>query len=90
MENNIIIKDKYELVVNYKEGFDEEQFLKKVKCEVYTKYDYILADISQKGEARLTGFYEDENNSASYKRINEFLIDHCAFGCAYYIVKIIK
>jgi len=46
---------KYELIKNYKEAFDKEEFLSKC-TDYFYDYDYIVGDIAY-GKLRLKGFY---------------------------------
>lgn len=82
-------KGTFELIKNYKEAFDQKMFEDKYIEEIYDKYDYILGDISST-ILRLTGFNSNESGDKSYTTIPDFVIESCAFECAYYIIKRIK
>lgn len=80
---------KYELIKNYKDAFDKEEFL--TKCtDYFYDYDYIVGDIAY-GKLRLKGFYDGK--SKKVKKINDFnnvedyLKHYCATDCKYYILK---
>lgn len=80
---------KYELIDNYKDAFNEEQF--KEKCtDYFYDYDYIIGDIAY-GRLRLKGFYDHNNKKA--QKINDFdnkdnyFLTNCASDCKYFIVK---
>ena len=89
---NKIIKTEigeYELIKNYRDAFDEENFI--CKCTDYFKdYDYIVGDIAY-GKLRLKGFYHQDNKKV--KKINNFLNvednlkNNCATDCRHFIVK---
>lgn len=80
---------KFELTQNYREAFDLEVFETKYIEEIYDKYSYILGDMS--GEIlRLKGFSSDPKSKNSYLTIPDFIIESCAFGCAYFVLKRIK
>ncbi len=49
----------YELIKNYKDGFDKEEFTEKY-TDYFYDYDYIVGDIAY-GKLRLKGFYEKNN-----------------------------
>lgn len=79
----------YELIKNYKDAFDEEEFL--TKCtDYFYNYDYIVGDIAY-GKLRLKGFYDEKNKKANkinnYKNVNNYLEKYCAHDCKYFIVK---
>lgn len=82
-------KNKYELIKNYKDGFDEEEFLSKY-TEYFNDYDYIVGDIAY-GKLRLKGFYEEKSKKANkinnFKNFETYLKNNCAPDCKYYIVK---
>lgn len=80
---------KYELIKNYKEAFDKEEFLNKC-TDYFYDYDYIVGDIAY-GKLRLKGFYDEKskkvNKINNYKFVYEYLKKHCATDCKYYIIK---
>jgi len=83
--NNI----KYELIKNYKEAFDKEEFL--LKCtDYFYDYDYIVGDIAY-GKLRLKGFYDPKSkkvkNINNFANVEDYLKKFCANDCKYYIVK---
>ena len=86
----VVINDKeYELIVNYKDAFDEELFLSKC-TDYFYDYDYIVGDIAY-SKLRLKGFYDDTNKKVNkinnYKYLNEYLKKYCAVDCKYFVVK---
>lgn len=86
--NNI----EYEIIKNYKEGYNEEEF--KLKCtDYFYDYDYIVGDIAY-GKLRLKGFYDEKNKKANkinnYKDIDNYLKNNCAPECKYFVAKKIK
>ena len=88
--NNIEVNNKkYELIKNYKEAFDEEEFL--LKCtDYFYDYDYIVGDIAY-GKLRLKGFYDEKSKKVkkinNYKNIDEYLKKYCANDCKHFILK---
>ncbi len=77
---------KYELIKNYKDAFNKEVFEEKYIEEVYDKYTYILGDISG-SILTLKGFSSDPKSKNSYLTIPDFIIESCAFECAYFVLK---
>lgn len=80
---------KYELIKNYKEAFDKEEFLSKC-TDYFYDYDYIVGDIAY-GKLRLKGFYDEKSKKVkkinNFKNIEQYLKNNCANDCKYYIVK---
>lgn len=83
--NNI----KYELIKNYKEAFDKEEFISKC-TDYFYDYDYIVGDIAY-GKLRLKGFYDEKSKKVkkinNFKNVDEYLKNYCATDCKYYIIK---
>ena len=82
----------YELVEEFREGFNEEAF-KGRYSEILNKYDYVVGDWGY-GQLRLRGFFDDQNQKASFdtkiSTLSEYLYEFCNFGCAYFVVKKVK
>ena len=89
MKKIVIDNKEYELVVNYKDAFDEEEFLSKC-TDYFYDYDYIVGDIAY-SKLRLKGFYDESNKKVNkinnYKNLNEYLNTYCAVDCKYFVVK---
>lgn len=83
--NNI----KYELIKNYKEAFNKEEFLSKC-TEYFYDYDYIVGDVAY-GKLRLKGFYDEKSKKVkkinNYKNVNDYITNYCAHDCKYFIVE---
>ena len=84
-----IEKNTYELIKDYKNDFDKEEF--ENKCtDYFYDYDYIVGDIAY-GKLRLKGFYDSKNKKANninnYKNVDKYLKENCAVDCKYFIVK---
>ena len=79
----------YELIKNYKDAFNEEEFLQKC-TDYFYNYDYIVGDIAY-GKLRLKGFYDENNKKANkinnYKNVNQYLEKYCSPDCKFFIVK---
>ncbi|MBD3109055.1 DUF1027 domain-containing protein [Bacillus sp. AGMB 02131] len=82
----------YELVEDHRSGFNEEAF-KARYSEILNKYDYIVGDWGY-GQLRLRGFFDDQNQKASFdtkiSTLSEYLYEFCNFGCAYFVLKKVK
>jgi len=81
--------NKYELITNYKDAFEEEEFLSKC-TDYFYDYDYIVGDIAY-GKLRLKGFYDEKSKKVkkinNFKDVDNYLKNYCANDCKYYIVK---
>ncbi len=80
---------KYELIKNYKEAFDKEEFTSRY-TDYFYDYDYIVGDIAY-GKLRLKGFYDEKNKKVNkinnYKFLDKYLKTNCANDCKYFILK---
>ena len=79
----------YELIKNYKDGFDKEEFTNKY-TDYFYDYDYIVGDIAY-GKLRLKGFYDEKNKKVNkinnYKNVDKYLKTNCAPDCKHFILK---
>ena len=89
MKKIILNEIEYELVKNYKDGFDSEELLKKY-TDYFDIYDYIVGDWSY-GKLRLKGFCEKENkinnNINNIDTFDKYIKENCAFDCRYFALK---
>ena len=89
MKTIVLENNKYELIENYKNAFNEEM-LEKRYTEYFEPYDYVVGDIAY-GNLRLKGFYESTNKKAkkinNYKNLSKYLEENCAYDCKYFILK---
>ncbi|WP_243387743.1 YutD family protein [Bacillus kexueae] len=87
-----IQNQQYELVKEFKDGFDEEAF-KARYSDILNKYDFIVGDWGY-NQLRLRGFFDDQNQKATYdtkiSTLEEYLYEYCNYGCAYFVLKKIK
>lgn len=79
----------YELIENYKDGFDYE-ILKEKTTEYFNDFDYILGDWSY-GKLRLKGFC-DKNNKLlkpynDIKNYKDYIKNECAYDCKWFLLK---
>lgn len=89
----VIINDiSYELVKDYRNGFDKEEVSSKL-TDYFEAYDYVFGDIAY-NKLRLKGFCDKDNKI--YKEINDidkldaYIKEHCAYDCKYFLLKKIK
>ncbi len=79
----------YELIKDYKDGFDKEEFTNKY-TDYFYDYDYIVGDIAY-GKLRLKGFYDEKskkvNKINNFKDVDTYLSKNCAVDCRYFILK---
>ena len=91
MKNKIIEIEniEYELITNYRNAFDKEEF-KKRYTEYFEDYDYIVGDIAY-NSLRLKGFYDKKNKKVNkinnYDNLNIYLKENCANDCRYFVLK---
>lgn len=86
----IVLNDKnYELIKDYKNGFEKDEVLNKL-TNYFDSFDYILGDWAY-GKLRLKGFCEKTNKN--YKKINDislienYIKENCAYECRHFILK---
>lgn len=91
MKKNIIEINnmKYELITNYKDAFDEEEF-QKCYTDFYDNYDYVVGDIAY-SKLRLKGFYNSDNKKVKkindFRNLDKYLKEDCAVDCKYFVLK---
>lgn len=81
----------YEIIKEYKNGFDLEAL--KDRCaetDYFDNYDYIFGDWAY-GKLRLKGFYEPDNTNCkdhnNYNNIEAYIKEYCAYECRYFIIR---
>ena len=89
MKKIILNGIEYELIKQYKDGFDYEE-LNKCYTDFFEGYDYILGDWAY-NKLRLKGFCEKENKQFNdinnYELIDSYINNNCAYECKYFIIK---
>ena len=82
----------YEIIKDYKNGFEDSEIKEKL-TDFFIDYDYILGDWAY-GKLRLKGFNDKTNKNYNkvndYEKIDEYIKNHCAYECRYFILKKIK
>lgn len=89
MEKITINDIKYELIENYKKGFELEDV--KEKCtDYFNDFDYIIGDYAY-GKLRLKGFYDKQNKKCkslnNIQNKDKYLKNECAYECRYFVLK---
>ncbi len=89
MKKIVLEENKYEVIKDYKSGFDAEQLTLRY-TDYFKDYDYILGDWAY-GKLRLKGFCNKDNalfNSINdYNSIDTYIKENCAYDCRYFIIK---
>lgn len=79
----------YQLVKEYKDGFQVEDILNKY-TDYFQEFDYIFGDYSY-DKLRLKGFCK--KGSSNYRKINsidmldDYIKDYCAYECRYFLLE---
>lgn len=80
---------KYEIIKNYKDAWEEEEFISKY-TDYFYDYDYIVGDIAY-GKLRLKGFYDSKNKKVksinNINNLDSYLKKYCAVDCKYFVLK---
>ena len=81
--------NKYKLIKNYRDGYDEELFLARY-TDYFQSYDYIVGDIAY-SKLRLKGFNNKSNKNYNklndYKNVEKYIKENCAYDCRYFILE---
>ncbi len=89
MKKYILDNNEYELLENYKDGFDYEETKNKY-TDYFNDYDYIIGDWAY-SKLRLKGFYDKENKNCTkindFSNYKEYINKHCAYECRYFVLK---
>ncbi|AKP66898.1 YutD family protein [Companilactobacillus ginsenosidimutans] len=86
----VVINDtKYKLIENHDGGFDKDKIEERYN-NVLDKYDYIVGDWGY-DQLRFKGFFIDKriesNLDNKISHLEDYLIEYCNFGCAYFILE---
>jgi len=89
----VIINDKkYELLKNYKDGYDYDEISNKM-TDYFDAYDYIVGDWAY-GKLRLKGFCKKENKIFNelndFSNLEEYIKNNCAYECRYFVLERIE
>ena len=89
MEKVIMVNNQeYELIKNYRDAFQESEFLEKC-TDYFYEYDYIVGDIAY-GKLRLKGFFNPKNKKVkeinNYNNLEKYLKENCAVDCRHFVL----
>lgn len=89
MKKYIFNNNEYELIKNYREGFEEETVKEKL-TDYFEDYDYVVGDWAY-SKLRLKGFYDNSNKKVkkinNYNLLDEYLKENCAVNARYFVIK---
>lgn len=89
MEKITVENMEYEIIKDYKNGYNKDEFIKKY-TDYFYNYDYIVGDWAY-GKLRLKGFYDSKNKNCkeinNYDNLDDYLKNNCAFDCSYFVAK---
>lgn len=92
MNKVLLDNQEWNLIEEYKDGYDEAVLLEKY-TEYFEPYDYIIGDWSY-GKLRLKGFCNkinklcNRNNDIKFK--DEYIKELCSYECKYFILEKVK
>ncbi len=89
MKTYNINEHNYELIKDFREGFDLEEIINKL-TDYFFDYDYVVGDWAY-GKLRLKGFYESSNKKVKpvndIKNVDNYIKNYCAENCKYFLLK---
>ena len=89
MSKHTINNINYELIKEYRDGFDLEEVTSKL-TDYFEEYDYIVGDWAY-GKLRLKGFYDKSNKKANkinnFDNLDDYINNYCAKNCRYFVMK---
>lgn len=84
-----LLGKQYEILEDHRNAVEEESIEQRAS-EILGKYDFIVGDWGY-GQLRLKGFYDDQNQKATFdtkiSTLEDYLYEYCNFGCAYFVLK---
>lgn len=89
MKKILINGKEYELIKEYKEGFDLTEVADKL-TDYFDEYDYVFGDWSY-GKLRLKGFCDKKNKrfnqTNNIEKIDDYIKKYCSYECKYFLLK---
>lgn len=89
MKKYIFEETNYELIKDYKNGFEEDKVKEKL-TDYFLAYDYVVGDWSY-GSLRLKGFCDEKNKICNkinnYNNLDKYLKENCSYDCKYFVLK---
>lgn len=88
-DEHIQIKNQiYQIVTNYREGFELEAFEQRYQ-DFFDKFDFIVGDWGYE-QLRLRGFYQVNQRKVPRDQtinfLDDYLKEYCNFGCQYFVI----
>ncbi len=89
MKQIVVENMQYELIKNFNNAFDLEEFKEKF-TDYFYDFDYIVGDYSYE-KLRLKGFYEVNNKKVNEinnaKDMNNYISNYCNYNAKHFILK---
>ena len=89
MKKYDINEKQYELIKNFRDGFELEEVTSKL-TDYFYDFDYVVGDWAY-GKLRLKGFYESNSKKTKafndIKLLDKYLENNCAKNCRYFVIK---
>ncbi len=89
MEKIVLDNIEYEIIKNYKNGYNKEEFIKRY-TDYFYDFDYVVGDWAY-GKLRLKGFYNSKNKKCkelnNFDNLDDYIKNNCAFDCSYFVAK---
>ena len=89
MEKINIEQKEFEIIKNYKNGYNKDEFINKY-TEYFDEFNYVVGDWAY-GKLRLKGFFDKNNKKCkdinNFENLEKYLKENCAFDCAYFVAK---
>lgn len=89
MKKVLINGKEYELIKEYKEGFDLTEATDKL-TDYFDEYDYVFGDWSY-GKLRLKGFCDKKNKrfnqTNNIEKLDDYIKKYCSYECKYFLLK---
>ncbi len=79
----------YEIIKDYKNGYNKDDFIKRY-TDYFYDFDYVVGDWAY-GKLRLKGFYDSKNKNCkefnNFDNLDNYIKNNCAFDCSYFVAK---
>lgn len=89
MKKVVINEVDYELIKEYRDGFNLEEVSLKL-TDFFDEFEYVCGDWAY-GKLRLKGFYNSNNKKAKefndIKNLADYLKNNCAVDARYFVIK---
>ena len=88
----LIREKKYKVIKDYGDTVTSIN-LDEIVTDYYDDFDYIVGDWAY-GKVRLKGFYNKNNKLVkkinNIEKVDDYIINNCAYGCKHFILEKIK